>query len=150
MGSMEKRGIIVVSLIIIVVIIASYFTFFYSKRCRDSSCFNAALLKCRKASYMNDAKDATWFYKIKGKSKGECKIRVEILQVKEGTTDMASLEGKAMYCYLPLGVVSNPQENLERCHGLLKEEMQKLIISRLHNYIMSNLGEISEELEKPL
>jgi len=141
---------IVVGLIIIMAGMAVYFTFFYTKKCGDVSCFNTALLKCKKASYMDDAEDATWFYKIKGKSKGECKIRVEILQVKEGTTDMASLEGKDMYCYLPLGIISNPQENLERCHGLLKEEMQKLIINRLHNYIMSNLGEISEELEKPL
>jgi len=147
---MEKRRIIVISLIIIIAIIAVYFTFFYTKKCRDIGCFNNALLKCRRASYMNDVEDATWFYKIKGKSHGECKIRVKLLQVKEGTVELANLEGKEMMCYLPLGAVLNPQENLEKCHGLLKEEMQKLIITRLHNYITSNLGEISEEMTKAI
>jgi len=33
---------------------------------------------------------------------------------------------------------------------LLKEEMQAIIIKRLHNYIVDNLGEIGEELERAL
>jgi len=63
---------------------------------------------------------------------------------------MSVLEGKDMLCYLPLGSISAPQENLARCHGSLKEEMQAIIIKRLHNYIVDNLGEIGEELERAL
>jgi len=63
---------------------------------------------------------------------------------------MAGMEGKEMVCYLPLGTITSPQGNLANCHGLLKEEMQSLIINRLHNYIVNNLGQISEELTKAI
>ena len=145
-----KKRIILVILIIIVAIIAIFFTFLYTKKCSDAVCFNKALAKCSKASYVNDANDATWVYKIGGKSGDECKINVKILQLKEGTIDLSILEGKEMDCYLPLGSISSPQENLANCHGLLKEEMQGLIINKLHNYIVSNLGQIGEELGKAI
>lgn len=144
----KKRKFIWVIVVLIILVIAIFFTFFYTRKCSDAVCFNKALTRCSRASYINDAKDATWLYVIKGKDKGECEVDVEILQMKEGTADMSGLENKEMTCYITLGFVSSPQENLARCHGLLKEEMQDVIINRLHNYIVSNLGEISGELEK--
>ncbi len=145
-----KKRIILVGLIIIVAVIAVFFTFFYTRKCSDANCFNKALAKCSKASFVNDAEDAAWLYAIKGKSEGDCKVNVEILQLKEGTVGMEGLENKDMDCYLPLGAITSPQENLGRCHGLLKEEMQSLIINKLHNYIVGNLGEISGELNKAI
>ena len=61
---------------------------------------------------------------------------------------MTSLEGEEMTCYTQLGSISSPQGNLANCHCLLKEDMQSLIINKLHNYIVVNLGTINEELEK--
>jgi predicted membrane protein len=147
---MEKRvvKIILIVLIIIVAVLAVYFTFFYSRNCKTAECFNFALTKCYRASYINDAEDAAWYYKIKGKSGDNCKIYVKLLQLKQGTGQISSLEGKEMTCYTQLGMITSPQGNLANCHGLLKEEMQNLIINRLHNYIVSNLGQISEELTK--
>lgn len=149
---MAKRAVAVGFLIIILIvaIAAVYLTFFYSKKCSDANCFNSALVKCSKANYINDAADASWFYKIQGRSKEECVITVKILQLKQGTNEMTSLEGKEMTCYTQLGVITSPQSNLAKCHGLLKEEMQSLIINKLHNYISSNLGQINEELTKAL
>ena len=149
MANRKKRvSTILVVIIMIVAIVAFYFTFLYSKKCSDISCFNAALSECRKVSYLNDAKDAAWFYKIKGKRGEQCEIKVKLLKLKEGSTDLLVLEGKEMNCFLPLGSIVSPQENLARCTGPLKEEMQGVIIKRLHNYIVDNLGEISEELTK--
>jgi len=142
--------IILIVVIIIIAVLALYLTFFYTKNCSDASCFNSALVKCRRASFINDAEDATWLYNIKSKSQGECKIDVKLLQLKQGTNEMAGMEGKEMVCYLPLGTITSPQGNLANCHGLLKEEMQSLIINRLHNYIVNNLGQISEELTKAI
>ncbi len=141
-----KKRIILLIMIVIVIAVAVYFTFFYTRKCPDRACFNLALGKCSRVSFLNDVEDATWFYKIKGKSGGSCEINVKLLKLKEGTTDLIGLEGKDMICFLPLGYTGDPQDNLDICQGLLKEEMQTVIITRLHNYIVDNLGEIAEGL----
>ncbi len=148
MNEKKKVRAILIVIILIVTVAAIYFTFFYSKKCEDMACFNSALSKCRRVKFLNDAEDAAWLYKIKGKRGEECKVQVELLKLKEGSTDLLILEGKNMECFLPFSSVVSPQENLARCKGELKEGMQEIIIKRLHNYIIDNLGEISEELEK--
>ncbi len=149
--NMKKRGLIIV-LVVIILILIGYFLFskFYIKNCDDVSCFNNALIKCKRASYINDAEDAAWKYIIKGKVEDRCKVNVKLLQLKTGTSEMSVLEGKDMDCYVPVGKIIQPQSNLGNCHGILKEEMQSLIINKLHNYIVGNIGKISEGLVKPL
>ena len=51
-----------------------------------------------------------------------------------------------MNCYLPLGDTSYPEGNIQQCKGELKEELQNLIIQKLHSYILENLDKISGEL----
>lgn len=146
---MKKRvSIILLIAIIIVAAFAVYFTFFYSRICDNQACFNNALEKCSKKSYVNDGKEAVWIYTIKGKSSEECVVDIRLDQVKEGNVNLASLEGKEMTCYVPLGIVVSPEKDLKKCHGLLKEEMQDMIINNLHSYIVKNIGEVSEELNK--
>jgi hypothetical protein len=145
-----KKRVSWLLIVLIIVVVGVYFLFFYTKKCNDAACFNSALIKCKKTSYISDAEDGSWFYSIKGKEEETCKVNVKMLQLKRGTIEMSSLQGKDMDCYLPLGIVTSPQEDLDRCHGILKEEMQKIIITRLHNYIVGNLGDIGEELEKAI
>ena len=148
-----KKGIVLIILLVAVIIIAIaavYFTFFFTRECKDKGCFDSALGKCKRVWFLDDVQDATWVYTINGKSGNQCEVYVELKKLKQGKVELLSLEGEGMTCSLPLGSVSSPQGNLIRCHGLLKEEMQNVIITRLHNYILSNLGKLSEELEKPL
>ncbi|MFQ5531454.1 MAG: hypothetical protein ACE5ES_02455, partial [Candidatus Nanoarchaeia archaeon] len=56
------------------------------------------------------------------------------------------LEGLKMTCSLPIGDISSPEDNLKNCQGPLKEELQNLIIQKMHAYILDNLGDIGEEL----
>jgi len=150
---MEKRvivGIVIVAVIAVVLLAALYFTFFYAVKCQDKGCFNDAMAGCKKGSFLEDAQDAVWMYTIDGKSQGQCEIEVELVKMKKGEVELLSLENKGMTCLLPLGYVASPQESLLRCHGLLKEEIQGIMITRLHNYILNNLGKISAELEKPV
>ena len=148
---MKKRGVrlILIAGIIVIAAAAVYFTFFYSRTCEDRGCFNSALSECKKFNFVEETEDSFWYYKIKGESNNLCVVDVELLQLKAGSVDLVGLEGKEMACSLPLGSTKSPRENLERCHGLLKEELQKIIINKLHNYITENLGEIGEELETP-
>ena len=146
----KKREVIIWSLIVIAIIILAvlWYFFLYTKKCSDITCFNENLKACKKASFTSEEKVAVWKYKILGKNKEECQVNAKLLQLREGHIDIAGLERKEMVCSLPLTYTGKPEASLERCHGLLKEEMQKVIINRLHAYITDNLGQISEEMKK--
>ncbi len=145
-----KRGWYWVIGIIAVILLgaAIYFSFFYAERCSDSSCFDNALLSCKRVSYIEETSDASWGYSIRGKVGSTCKVSVKLLQLKQGDVSLGVLQGKRMECYIPYGSVIKPQDNIDRCHGLLKEDMQSIIINKLHNYITDNLGQIEESLGK--
>ena len=134
--------------VIIVLLAAIYFTFFFYYSCDDMACFQAHQEKCVKTKFINDEQDTTWKYTIRGKEGGTCRINVEALTIKKGDIDKQKLEGKEMDCYLPLGSIVEPESDLARCTGELKEDMQNLIIQRLHAYIIENVDEIDEELEQ--
>ena len=150
----DTRLKIVIALIIVILAITIYFTFFYSYKCKNISCFREHQRRCNlissKTTFVNDVEDATWFYHIKGKKGDECKVQVKLLQVKKGDVSFSKLEGQSMNCYVPIGSVAAPESDISNCHGLLKENLQETINNKLHKYIVGNLGEISGELEKPL
>jgi len=130
----------------IMLVIALYFTFIYYPTCEGLACFNGKLESCSKTHFLNDAADGVWNYKIKGKSGKSCEIYVEFLQAKVGEVEVANLEGKSMVCFTPLGTLISPQSDLKNCHGILKEEMQNLIIKKMHSYLMDNLGAVQDGL----
>ena len=142
----KRGGKILIFALIIVLAAAVYLTFIYTPTCKDIACWEAKLVKCSKAKYLNDAKDISWTYTIKGKANGRCEVNVKALEIKRGLTSTMSLEGKDMNCFLPLGVITEPEQNPNICNGRLKEEMQTLIIEKLHQYILSNIGSIGQEL----
>jgi len=148
---MGKGGIwklILFIFIIIVLSVAVYFTFFFYYKCKNIECFKTHQEKCSKSKYIHDTEDATWLYYIKGKEDNKCEIKVEILEIKQGDLDKLILKGKTMDCYLTLGNLASPESDLTKCHGILKEELQNLIIEKLHAYIVENIGDISAELKK--
>lgn len=144
---MKKKRLILLIAIIILLGFLIYYIFFYSRLCTNSSCFADVQKKCSKFSYTDNAEEATWKYTIKGKAGEECKINVELLQAKKGNVELEKLEGLEMNCYIDLGFGGSPQSDLRRCHGLLKEELQQLLIQKMHSYILSNIGKIDEALK---
>lgn len=149
---MEKGDwIAIISIILsVLVILAVYFTFFFSYTCEDLSCYQAHQRECAKTKFINDQEDITWNYFIKGTNSNRCVVNVEILKIKEGAVSNQKLVGKDMDCYLPFGSAVAPEGDLSRCHGILKEELQNSIIQKLHSYILENIGQISEELQKAI
>ena len=86
---------------------------------------------------------------IEGNSKGDyCKIQVKLLEVKQGTIDSEILEGKKMTCLQLKGDTRFPEKDISSCTGKLKEELQDLIIQRMHNYLLENVGEIQESFSE--
>jgi len=138
-------------LFIIVVIATIYFTFFFTRKCKDESCFNDGLKGCKRINYVANDKNVIWRYTIRGSpffgvAKNTCKVEVEVIQAKSGIKEVEDLVNKKMTCYMPLGLVTKPENDISRCQGLLKEEMQTMIINKLHQYIINNLGEIDQEV----
>ncbi len=144
----EVLKFFIIFLVFLIVLISVYYFFFYTEVCNDKECFESFLAKCKRVEWINDAEEATWIYTIKGISEESCEVEVKLLIVKRGKIEMTKAEGKSMTCYLPLNTFMSPEQDLASCNGLLKEELQELLIKRLHSYILENLGKISEELTK--
>lgn len=149
----EIIKLVIIVFIIIFSSIAIYYFFFRVPICSDEKCFSHELIKCNKVRWVNDDKDATWLYSIEGKTKDSekesyvCAVSVKLLQAKKGKQDLGKAEGKEMICFLPLGVLTAPEQNLESCTGELKEELQDLVIKRMHAYILENLEDINKNIK---
>jgi hypothetical protein len=145
-----KRGVVAAIVILLVVVLAAatYLWYFYYPVCQEKECFSEKLVACSRASFIADNPETVFEYKIIGKTKEDsiekCKTNVRLIQLKQGSQELAILEGKEMYCLTDLGTLIAPEENLKNCHGLLKEELQELTIQKLHSQIVSNLGELNE------
>jgi len=143
--------------IIIILIIAAlaatiYFTFFFYYKCpnNDVACYLAHQEKCARTKFINDKEESTLSYKIKGKNSGNCEIDVTVLSVKQGSAEKISLENKNMICSLLIGSRRYPEEDLSKCHGILKEELQGIMLQNAHAYIINNVGIVGEELNNIL
>ena len=127
-----------------------YFSFFYLPECGSFECFQNRMRECSKANYINEDPEASLGYEIKGINGEQCEVRVTLLQAKKGELEIEGLIGKDMICSYPQGTAAYPEKDLSKCHGILKEEMQTLIINKLHSYIIENLGKFEEGLKNAI
>jgi hypothetical protein len=138
-----------VALIIAFLIFGTWYFFFYAKDCDDSACFIEAMKVCSRVSWLKEDSQANWRYNIIGTAPNQsCKVEIELVTLKEGTIDAEGLQGKKMICNVRKGETDYPEKDTSRCTGPLKEELQEIIIQRLHNVILENLGNISEEFKE--
>ena len=139
-----KRGILSIA-IVIVLIIALYITF-SPDDCFGYECFQEKMISCKPATYVNEEPEASWGYEILSKKNNLCEVEVTLLNAKEGDLDLRQYEGNSMTCSYNLGISAYPEKDLSVCHGLLKENLQNVIIDKLYRYVIDNIGEISESL----
>lgn len=148
-GNKGQIGKLILFFVIVIILIgAIYFTFYFSYTCKDMACFKAHQRECSRTKFTNDESDIVWKYKIIGQENKACEISVEVVKIKKGSTDKKRLEGKEMVCYLPFGNDDNPETDISNCQGGLKEELQEMMIEKLHLYVIENIGSISDELKK--
>jgi hypothetical protein len=150
---MKKRLIVLGVLLVLILIglvISGYYLYSNVNKCSSKECFYNSLSDCRKTSYISDTPETTIEYSILGISKGKCDVNVKMLQIKKGSAELSILEDKEMVCSLQLDLIVDPEKDLKNCHGVLKEEIQNVIIQRMHSQIVENLGKITEETTKVL
>lgn len=149
-GYTKKKGLIaLIILIIALILFGGYYLISYSENCDDKVCFDDALKNCNKASWVREDSQASWIYLIKGNSVSDsCKIEVRLLKMKHGKIEVEKLQGKGMVCDVSKGYSEFPEKDISKCTGELKEEMQDIIIQRMHNYLLDNVGEIKKGFSK--
>lgn len=148
---MLKKNRKIVYLVLIVLMALAligviYLTFFYFPECQNYDCWQKYMSRCSKASFVNDEAGASWGYEVMGDEGGQCVIEVNLLLAKTGELGIADLVGESMTCSYPLGSAAYAEKNLEKCHGQLKEDLQTIMITKLHTYIIENLEKVGEGL----
>src|SRR3989338_7409552 len=144
-----KREESIVALVFLVVVAASVALSYTTqpRACESYQCFQQQMASCSQATYVNEEPEASWNYEIKNKMNGGCEIDVMLLQAKEGDLQLRNFEGHRMTCTYPLGVAAYPDKDMSLCHGLLKEDLQGLIIEKMHAYVDSRLSDIKDGLD---
>jgi len=143
----KKRWLVLIAFFMLaVVILVIFFSLNYTRVCDNEKCFSDSLASCKRAEFLKESGDASWYYKINGLSAGDkCEVYVKLAQIKRGEIEILRLEGKDMTCFLPYSVVESPQSDVEQCHGELREEIQSILIQKMHSYLLENIGQVSNE-----
>lgn len=147
---MHKERVIIglVLLLALGVAVALYYTF-APEPCETYACFQDHMAVCSRATYVNEEPEASWRYTIVRRTSETCEIRVVLLQAKEGDLQLRGFESHTMICTYSRGVVAYPDKDMSLCHGLLKEDLQGIIIEKLHRYLVDNLVDIKDALKTP-
>lgn len=136
-------------LVISILVFGIYFVFFYPKQCEDHNCFTKSLRTCKKAQLLRSDDKASWLYEIKGKATGGiCEVEVKLLELRQGEIDSAVLVGKTMTCSVNKLETNFPEKKIANCKGDLKEDLQDLLIKRMHDYLLTNVGQISDDFKE--
>lgn len=145
----RTKTILSISIVLFLFIAAAvYFTFFLSSKCETFECLKESMIECKRVTYINEEPEASWLYSIKGEENNQCIVDVKLVIAKEGELEINNLVGYSMECSYPIGVGEYPERDLSKCHGRLKEELQTIIIKKLHSYIIENLGSFDSSLNK--
>lgn len=146
---LERRvGIALIILILALILFSGYFLLFYAKPVSNSEEFASAMDSCKHVSWIREDSQASWLYTVKGNAEGDaCTVEVQLLEMKEGTIESEKLQGKTMTCTILKSETRFPEKAISQCTGKLKEELQDIIIQRMHNYLLKNVGEIKAEFE---
>ena len=147
----QYRKTVFISVIVIFVLAivgAVYLSFFYLPKCQNYECFQGYMSRCSKATFVNDESEASWGYRIMGASNDNCAVQVTLLMAKKGELGIDQYVNDAMTCYYPMGIAAYPESDLGKCHGLLKEDLQGVIINKMHSYLLENLGSFDDSLNK--
>lgn len=144
----SRGGLLILIIILIIIAIAAYFLFFSYAKCSDENCFFSSMESCKKVSWIKEDSQAAWSYRILGSSNNKCNVEVKLIKLKQGNIDIEKLEGKRMVCSVDKGTIALPEKTLSKCTGVLKEQMQEIIIQRMHNYLLKNVGQLEEGFEE--
>ena len=115
--------------------------YFYFRNCQNTVCFSDYLKNCCSARFVTSG-TMQFEYKILGIQDKQCAVYVSLIKGDLTNADSQKIIGTSMICLLPKGMITSPEAEMDSCHGILKEGLQDLIIGKMHNYIVQNIGDV--------
>ena len=147
----KKIKIILIILILISAIFLGYVFIIKSNSCENEKCFFYSLNNCEKVSFVKEDPEYSWLYVIsKEASKDSCEIKVKLLNVKQESIDSKILQNKEMICIVQKTTRDFPEKEISKCSGILKENLQDLIIQKMYDYLLTNVQGINASFLEPL
>ncbi len=125
-----------------------WLSFFSFEECNELECFNKNLKSCDRAKFVGGS-DMIFRYSILGRFENDCRVHAELLQGELNNQDSLKLEGQGMICDLPFGMIGVPESNIGECHGILKENLQDIVIKKMYSYIIQNIDNLGLENANP-
>ena len=146
----------VVGGIFLAVFVVGYYTGFLRENCKDDiSCFEQRARECRPSDLVYMQHNNVYVYTV-GNSIGDCTISVTLKRVEAGApVEFQNLEGEKMTCSIPkneLGglTIENFNSYMSYCHGILKEGLYEIILTRVYSHLVGQMGDVIKEAEKAL
>ena len=136
--------------------IAGYYTGFLRENCKeDVNCFDERARECKPSDLVVVRDNNVYVYSV-GSSVSSCVMHVTLKKVEAGAPlEFKELEGKKMMCKIPKreldGFSLSGFENyMGYCHGMLKEGLYEIILTRVYSNLVGNMGDVIAEAEKVL
>ncbi len=152
---MQKMAI--VGAIFLVLFVAGYYTGYIRKDCgQDAYCFDTHAQSCRASAYIEVKNNNVYTYHVWPGVWGTCKMKVTLSRVGVGVApEYLPLEGTSMTCEIPKELLDELNmrtfDNLfQYCHGILKEKLYEIVITRMYEKVVSQLGTIAFKVEDVL
>jgi hypothetical protein len=145
----SKNSIIISLIVIILGLTLLYYFEFFTKpiECKDVACYKEYLLTCKKSFLINEDENYVYRYEIlKENGNSYCDVDVVLIKIKNGSSEGEKLESLNMLCKINRFEDILPEKNMLSCTGKLREELQEIIINKLHSVIFQNLNKINEKL----
>ena len=149
-SKLKSKNAIIVSVVVIIIGLVGlyYFGIFGSvSECGDMACYYESLGSCKKSYVVNEDENYVYRYEILNvNGNSYCDVDVRLMKVKDGGPDSAKLEGLNMVCRVNRFGEMRPEDDMLVCSGRLREELQEIIIDRMHNQILQNWEEVQKGL----
>ena len=144
--------------ILLALFVAGYYSGYLREDCeQDKACFDEKLKDCSSVQVVTVKNNNAYLYWVGNSLGNTCEVNIKLLRVEAGAAPefRELLEGKEMSCKIPKEKLSTIKidefDNLmQYCHGELKEGLYELIIQRMYELVVSQLGDIITEAEKVL
>lgn len=140
----SKNSLMMSAIIIVIGVVAFFYLVdFGIPECGDVACYHEYMDSCKKSYVVNEDENYVYRYEIlQTNGNSYCDVEVRLLKVKNGGIDAEDLEGLDMVCKINRFEKILPENDMLSCSGKLREELQEIIIDRMHNQILQNLQEI--------
>lgn len=137
-----------------VLFVIGYYAGYLRENCeQDVACFDERAQQCRPSDVVVSKDNNVYQYMV-GSSVGDCHVQVTLQKVEAGApVEFQNLEGKKMTCAIPKSEldgfsVGGFDKYMTYCHGLLKEGLYEIILTRVYSNIIGQMSDVLQAAQQ--